>query len=473
MTRRLLLIATVARVASDAAESARTYGRTAGLLTMALGTAGALAYLFFAVASHSLDENDYGQIVVLWSVSFLVISILFRPVEQLLARTVAELEEQGRSVRHASRVAAVIQLTLCGLFVAVVFALRPILQDDLFEGRALFFWVLVAAVLAFAGSYYARGFFAGSRRMRWYAALLIVEGGARLGLALTVAVGLSSGVELIAIAVAVAPLVSLAVVPFAIRSSTRPSDPAEGSWTPSPAVEGAPEFTLAQGGGFAAAVLFIMLSEQVLLNSGVLFVRVSESAAAAGFIFNILMVARAPVVLFQAVAASLLPHLTRLRSRGGETSEAAFALSIRVTLLVVAGFAVAVTLGLVAIGPAVMQIAFGENFDYDRLGLVIIAVGMGFYLSAATLSQATLAQGKVRRAAGCWVVSSVVFVLINLSPFLDAFRRVEIGFSASAAVLCLGLYTVFRRPYAHAGDEVSPGSSNELEVRLAAADDVI
>ena len=31
--------------------------------------------------------------------------------------------------------------------------------------------------------------------------------------------------------------------------------------------------------------------------------------------FNILLVARAPLVLFQAVAASLLPHLTSLRVR--------------------------------------------------------------------------------------------------------------------------------------------------------------
>ena len=75
------------------------------------------------------------------------------------------------------------------------------------------------------------------------------------------------------------------------------------------------EFTLAHGGGFAAAVLLIMVSEQTLLNAGPLLVRASEDAAAAGYIFNVLMIARAPLVLFQAVATSLLPHLTRLRSQ--------------------------------------------------------------------------------------------------------------------------------------------------------------
>src|SRR5687768_4629350 len=108
MRRQLRLRA----VATEASEAARSYGRTAGLLTLALGAAGVLAYVFFAVASHSLSEEDYGRIVVLWSVTFLSISILFRPVEQLLARTIAELQEHGRPIGHATRVAAGIQIGL-------------------------------------------------------------------------------------------------------------------------------------------------------------------------------------------------------------------------------------------------------------------------------------------------------------------------------------------------------------------------
>lgn len=450
----------------------REYGRSVGLLTAALASAGALAYLYFAVASHTLSEDDYGQIVVLWSVSFLVVSILFRPVEQLLARTVADLEERGRSIRHACRVAAAIQIGLGSAFVAGVLGFRGPIEDRLFDGQALFFWVMVGAVLAFSAGYFARGFFAGSRRMGSYAALLVVEGSARLGLALAVAVGFANGTTPIAVAVAVAPLVSLLVVPYALTRSARPAAPGEAGTVDPIAVEGAPEFTLAQGSGFAGAVLLIMLSEQILLNSGVLFVRVTEGAGAAGFIFNVLMVARAPVVLFAAVAASLLPHLTRLRSRGDESSEEAFALSVRLTLTVIAVFAAAVAAGLALVGPTVMQIAFGENFEYGRLGLLIVAVGMGFYLAAATLSQAALAQGQVRRAALCWVGAGLVFVTVNLIPGLDAFRQVQVGFAASAMLLCGSLYLLYRRPHPVADDEIRPGSLNELEAQLASADEV-
>ena len=173
-----------------------------------------------------------------------------------------------------------------------------------------------------------------------------------------------------------------------------------------------------------------MLSEQVLVSSGALFVRAAEGAAAAGFIFNVLLIARAPLVLFQAVAASLLPHLTRLRARGDETSEEAFRASLANTMLLIAAFAGTVTVGVLAIGPQVMQIAFGDQFEYDRLGLAIVSVGMGFYLVAASLNQAVLAQGQARRAALPWVASALAFVVYNLiSPGGDPFRAVEVGFA--------------------------------------------
>ena len=80
-----------------------------------------------------------------------------------------------------------------------------------------------------------------------------------------------------------------------------------------------PEMTLAHGLGFAGAVLVIMVSEQAILNSGVLIVKVETGDdALAALIFAVLMIARAPLQLFQAVSTTLLPHLTRLLVREGE-----------------------------------------------------------------------------------------------------------------------------------------------------------
>jgi O-antigen/teichoic acid export membrane protein len=234
---------------------------------------------------------------------------------------------------------------------------------------------------------------------------------------------------------------------------------------------GGPQFSLAEGSGFAAAVLVIMLSEQVFLNGGPLIVRGEVDAAAAGFIFNVLMVARAPVVLFQAVAASLLPHLTRLRSRGGAKGEEGFHASVALTIQVLVGLAAVATVVMAAIGPTLMQIAFGDKFTYERIDLVIVAIGMGFYLAAATLNQAALAQGQARRAAACWLVCAAAFVGWNLVPGIEIFLRVELGFAGGAALLCGLLYLVYRRPHPRTEDEVEPGSPREVELQLAAADE--
>jgi O-antigen/teichoic acid export membrane protein len=447
-------------------DEARTYGRTASFLTAALALAGVLAYLFSAVASHTLTERGYGQLVVLWSVSFLLISILFRPVEQLLARTLADMQERDHSMGRAVRVAAIIQTGLAGLFAALAIGFRPQIEEKVFDGEALYFWLLVASVLAFSASYFVRGFFAGTKRMGVYAALVIVEGAVRLGLALLVALGITGGPPLMAIAIAVAPVASLVVVPFAL-TRIRGDDGLRGPRA-NPEAAG---FTLAEGSGFAAAVLLIMLGEQVLLYSPVLFVRAAEGAAAAGFIFNLFVLGRAPVVLFQAVAASLLPHLSRLRARDDETSDEAFALSIRLTISVIAAFGVVVILGVLAVGPQVMQIAFGDNFTYGRAAMAIVAIGMVFYLAAGTLNQAVLAQGQARRAAVCWVACAVGFVIWNLLPILDAFERAELGFAGSAVALCLGLALLYRNPKPSPTDRILPGSGHELEAQLAAIDE--
>jgi O-antigen/teichoic acid export membrane protein len=453
-------------VAREATAEARRFGRSAGMLSLGVGSAGVLTYVYFSLASHNLDRTAYGEIVVLWSAVFVLISVLFRPVEQLLSRTIAERQAHGEPIGQALRVAATIQLGLAATFAVAALALRGPLQDDLLSGNETLYWILVTAVLAFAASFFARGYLAGTRRFTLYGGLLLMESTARMSFALAVALGITSGQTAVALGVIAAPILSLTVVPLAFAGRAVRSRAAAAT---KPATRS--EFTLAHGGGFAAAVLLIMVSEQTLLNAGPLLVRASEDAAAAGFIFNVLMIARAPLVLFQAVATSLLPHLTRLRSSAREGDADAFKLSVRFTLSAIAAFAALVALVVLVAGPQIMQLAFGDKFTYDRAGLLIVTVGMGFYLSSGTLNQAALAQGQARRAAACWVTAASAFLAWNLLPVLDEFRRVEVGFAAAAALLCGLLYLLYRSPRVRPEDVPAPGSPEETEARLAAADE--
>ena len=353
--------------------------------------------------------------------------------------------------------------------VVIVLALHSPIQDGLLEDQSTLYAVLVTALVGFGASFFARGYLAGRRRFRAYAWLLLVEGAARLAFVLAVAIGVTDDPDVVAIGIAAAPLISLLAVPLALRSSGFEDDEAP---PPGGGDSAAPEFTLSAGGGFAAAVLVVMLGEQVIVNSGVLFVRAADGASEAGYIFNVLMIVRAPLILFLAVAASLLPHLSRLRARGEDVADLAFRAATRRTLEAVLVFGAAVLLVVLVAGPTLMQIAFSDNFDYPRGELVLVAAGMGVYLCASTLSQATLAQGQARRTAACWATCAIGFAVWNLIGPLEQIRRVEVGFAIAAAVLATLLYLIYRSPHPRAADRIEPGSPEDIEVRLSIADEI-
>jgi O-antigen/teichoic acid export membrane protein len=453
------------RAADGGGVSSAEYGRTASFLAIGVGLTGVITYVYFFIASHVLSKPDYGEITVVWSAVFITVSTIYRPVDQLLSRHISERLAQGESPREPTLVATKIQLGLAAGFAAVALALRGPIEDGLLGGNQTLYWVFLLAVLFYAASYFARGYLAGHRRFGLFATMILSESIFRTSFAVLVAVGLLSGQSAVAIGIVAAPSLSLLVVPAVFARRARAAPP------PAASAKGS-EFSLGHGTGFVAAVLVIMLGEQIFLNAGPLIVRGLEGAAAAGFIFNVLMIARAPLQLFQAVSTSILPHLTSLHASAEPDSEDEFHRSVRMVLAAVAAFAAVVALAVVVAGPELMQLAFSDKFTYDRAGLLLITLGMGLYLSSVTVNQACLAQGQVRRASARWAICAVFFVAwCFVAPIADEFRRIEVGFAASALLLLGLLYAIYRRPHERPEDIPAAGSSEELETRLAAGDE--
>jgi O-antigen/teichoic acid export membrane protein len=239
----------------------------------------------------------------------------------------------------------------------------------------------------------------------------------------------------VAIGMAAAPLVSLVVVPLAFarrpKASARTTEDEEA-------------LGLARGGRFAVAVLVIMAAEQALLNAGVLLT--AAEGAVAGYVFNALLIARAPLQLFQAIQGSLLPHLAGLEATQGRDE---FDRAIRITILAIAGFAGAVALGLLLVGPFAMSILFDDDASYGRFGLAAVALGMGAHLAAGTFNQAALARDHAASAAAAWLVSAAAFVIWMLLDVVnDELTRAEVGYLGAAVLLCALLAVVYRRPAA-------------------------
>jgi O-antigen/teichoic acid export membrane protein len=414
----------------------RSYASGARILSVGIAATGVLTFAFFSIASHVLGEVAAKRIDLLWSVMFVIISVIYRPIEQLLSRTIADRRARGHE-RQSLRVPMTIQAGFALIFLAVALPLRGTIVDGVFDGYATLYWVLVVGTLAYAASYFARGWLAGHQYFGLYGGLVLMEATSRVAFAVAVAVGVASGQSAVALGIAAAPFVSLVVVPLAF-ARRRPADPA--------AVP-APSLSLRGGTGFALSVSGIQLAEQTLLNVAVLTVAATSSdRALAGIVFNVLLITRAPLQLFQAIQTSLLPHLAGLEAgAAGQAGDAAFARTIKITLLAIAGFSGAVAVGMLAVGPFAMRHLFGQVFSYDRFGLALIAVGMGLHLCSGALNQAALARGRAGAAAATWIGAAVVFVIWMFLPVVgDQLLRTEVGYSGAVGLLAVALWMLYR-----------------------------
>jgi O-antigen/teichoic acid export membrane protein len=463
----------------------RSYGAGARILSIGIASTGLLTFAYFSIASHVLGEQPAKRIDLLWSVMFVIISVIYRPIEQLLSRTIARRRARGHAP-HTLRVPIVIQASFALVFLVVALALHDELVNHVFEREKALYVVLVIGTLAYAASYFARGWLAGHERFGLFGGLVLMESTSRICFALAVAIGIASGQTAVALGIAAAPFVSLVVVPlaFARTGAARGGDGVSGerphgeladapitvdeadAALAGPGTEGVQEtaahddLSLRRGGSFAASVSAIMLSEQTLLNAAVLTVdATSPNRALAGIVFNVLLIARAPLQLFQAIQTSLLPHLTGLEATAGHD---AFAKAIRTTVLAILAFAALVALGLLVLGPfALRHVFFGQNYSYKGFGLALIGVGMGLHLCSGALNQAALARDRARAAACCWAFAAIVFVGWMLVPAIsDQLLRAEVGYASATALLALTLTALYRAgARSPAGGQSAPTAS--------------
>jgi O-antigen/teichoic acid export membrane protein len=444
-----------------------SYASGARVLSIGIASTGIFTFLYLATASHVLDPASYSRISLCWAIMFVILSVIYRPVEQLLSRMIADRRARGLH-GHPLRIPALIQFGFACVFLAVALTMRDQIEQGVFDGSSALYWILVIGVLAYSASYFARGWLAGHQRFALYGGLVFLESTSRFLFALAVAVGIASGQGAVGLGMAVAPFASLCVIPFAfsrLRVAAPAGLPAADAAREGPAhaqvEEAATDVSLKHGADFAFSVVGIMLAEQTLMNAGVLIVAANAGGKAGltigitGFVFNVMLIARAPLQLFQAIQTSILPHLAGLEAR---ESPEEFHRAIRITVMAIGAFAGAVALGLLAIGPPVMTALLGDKgFSYGRWGLALVGLGMGLHLAAGTLNQAALARGRNRLAALAWLSAAALFVGLMLTPAISSqVTRVEVSYFTAALVLCGLLSALYRLGPAAAAGTASP-----------------
>src|SRR5947209_14029296 len=138
------------------APQAGSYASGARILSIGIASTGVFTFLYLAVASHTLDPASYSRISLCWAIMYVILSVIYRPIEQLLSRMIADRRARGLH-GHQLRIPAAIQGGFAAVFLAVALILRHDIENGVFDGSTALYWILVVGVLAYAASYFARG----------------------------------------------------------------------------------------------------------------------------------------------------------------------------------------------------------------------------------------------------------------------------------------------------------------------------
>lgn len=428
-------IAVGSSVASERVQKAPRSFDGAALLSGATLASGVLAYAYHVLAARTLGPEAYGLVAVLWAALFLLVVVLFRPLEQTTSRALADRLARGHEVRSVLRAILRIYLALAAVIAVAGVAGWNTLADELFLGDDFFVGALILALVAYGVAYVLRGVCAGLGWFSGYGLLLVTDGAARLAVAVPLVVVASR--DLAAAAMVAAAVASVAIPVVVGRRVLAPlARPGEGS-----------PFHVGAAVAFAWPAAVIAIADQVLVNGGPLLVMLGdgdEVGKAAGLVFAATMLVRIPVFVFQGLATSMLPNLTRLHAA---SEQALFGRAVLRAAGGLAGCAALIVLTVSLVGPEAMQLVYGPEYEVGRLELALLGAGVGCYLATSTFSQALLALDSGRVAAAGWVASAVVFLGVYLVTPGGELMRVAVAFAVGTAVAVplLGLALARRR----------------------------
>jgi O-antigen/teichoic acid export membrane protein len=392
----------------------------AWIVSSAMLMSGLLIYVFHAGAARALGSAAYGQIASLWAAMFLIVIVLFRPLEQVAATAIADRHARGEDAGPVVR--SVVVLGLCSLAALVPVALLGWdgITSGVFAGNdAMTAWLLVG-IVAYGVAYLSRGIVMGARWFAGYGLGLMADAIARIAIAAPLL--FVASLEVAAAAVTIAGLVG-AVAPL-VAGRKRLSSVFGGATGPT--------FHPGRALRFSAPASAIAGADQLLVNCSPLLVMVEGgSAEVAGLVFAATMLVRVPTYVFQGLASSILPNLARLAA-GEESHRFRRAAVDTAGILLGAGLLI-VAFAAVA-GPEALRLVYGPEFEAGRGALVLLGAGVAFYLCATTLSQALLALGSSARASWAWMAAAVLFTILYLTLPGSALERVSAAFAAATLI---------------------------------------
>jgi O-antigen/teichoic acid export membrane protein len=385
-------------------------------------------YAFFAVTSRVLDPASYAALGVLWSLLFAVGNGVMQPLEQEVARAVADRRARGVGAGPVIRRAVVIGAGFTGALMLIGYATHWWLLDRLLDDRPALVAAFLIGLAAFCAGHLARGTLSSHGRFGAYALFFTTDGVVRVIAAAGLAVVGVAAAGAYGAVLALAPFLGVVVALTGQRGLLAPGPPA--AWG---------ELTRALGW-----LLLGTVSLALVVQGGTIAVQLlasSSDEAAAGVFLNGLQVARIPLFLFQAVLASLLPRLSRLAGAGDLPH---FVHSLRRLVGSIAVVGAVATVVAVLAGPTVVGVVFRapDGTVLSALDMGLLAGTFVLIMVAICFDQALIALSGHRLMAVGWAIALGTFVVVtSLATPLEVFLRVEVGLLAAAVFACVWMAT--------------------------------
>src|SRR5918998_759557 len=393
-------------------------GAGSAFVAVSFFVSGVLTYVFQGLSTRFLGEAGYGDLIILWSTTFLVVQMLWIGITQTLGRYVSEREARGEDWRPVIVSARRLQISLLAAFLLVSLLASPFLVDGLFGGSWFLTAAFLAAVTAYAPEYFRRGTFSGHRQFARLGALHVAESSSRALIAALLLMA-GSGVLAPTAAIVLAPLIGVLLV--------RPV-----SSTPQKDGE---SFSVVEAFRFAGPVLGCVAFAQLLMNGGPILVSILDGTRAQVGLFGAaLILTRVPQYVLSPVIGALLPHASRILAMEGSRSFDRF---VAKAAAMVGLIGVLMVAGTWLLGEWGMKLFAGPGFEVDQRVLVMLAVLAAFYLMSEMLNQALFARGQARLAALGWMaglpVSAVSLLLLSTDVLERVSYSLALGTLAAAA----------------------------------------